>query len=324
MKYFLIAIVILSIFVLSGCVSQSTYETLQKENESLKIEVNQLTEDFNLEQESNLSLDAYNIRLQKELELYKNTFGTVQENVEIPYGRLEYTATSFIYSSGVYADMPVYTDVSMKINNNLNAVNPTWERLVNFLEKDKTENIRYWDDPLIHLDPLTECDCEANCECNVFVCSDFAMRLHDNAEAEKIRAAVVIVYVEGKEQPHALNAFVTTDKGLVYIDCTGEKDCKGWDAVFYIKKGKEIGAAKLNNDIPLDYEWFAHQVVLLKEYNQEVENFNTEIKDKVYTFGTVEERRIKLWEERLIGLEKQLSIFIYGGGGIVTNVEIYW
>lgn len=42
MKCFLLVIAILSFFLLGGCVSQSTYDTLQKENESLKAEVRQL------------------------------------------------------------------------------------------------------------------------------------------------------------------------------------------------------------------------------------------------------------------------------------------
>jgi hypothetical protein len=42
MKYILIVIAILGISMFSGCVPQSTYETLQKENKSLKIENEQL------------------------------------------------------------------------------------------------------------------------------------------------------------------------------------------------------------------------------------------------------------------------------------------
>jgi hypothetical protein len=59
-----------------------------------------------------------------------------------------------------------------------------------------------------------------------FVCADFAEMLHNNAEAASIRSAYVCValgpcssYLSGGG--HALNAFETIDRGLVYIDCTG-------------------------------------------------------------------------------------------------------
>jgi len=42
MKYLLIVIAILGIFLFGGCVSQSDYNTLQKENESLKYKIEQL------------------------------------------------------------------------------------------------------------------------------------------------------------------------------------------------------------------------------------------------------------------------------------------
>lgn len=70
MKYILITTAILSIFLFGGCVSQSTYETLQKENESLKYKIEQQQLD--------------NGNLEKELNLYK----------DIPYGSLASFATA--------------------------------------------------------------------------------------------------------------------------------------------------------------------------------------------------------------------------------------
>jgi hypothetical protein len=53
------------------------------------------------------------------------------------------------------------------------------------------------------------------------VCADFAETLHNNAEKAGWRAAYVGIDLAGSERGHALNAFQTTDQGLVYIDCTG-------------------------------------------------------------------------------------------------------
>ena len=95
--------------------------------------------------------------------------------------------------------------------NNPQAHDPSWDELVTFLASDKTDEHDY-----IY---------------GSFVCADFAEMLHNNAEASGIRAAYVLVDLSGYSDPynygipyntgHALNAFDTTDRGLVYIDCTG-------------------------------------------------------------------------------------------------------
>lgn len=89
--------------------------------------------------------------------------------------------------------------------NNPDSTDPTWGRLKEFLASDDTDRQTY-------------------CP-NSFVCADFAEMLHNNAEAAVIRAAyVTIVLGPSPYYPltggHALNAFRTTDRGLVYIDCT--------------------------------------------------------------------------------------------------------
>ena len=88
--------------------------------------------------------------------------------------------------------------------NNANAKNPSWSQLVDFLARDPTDKQKY--------------------VYNSFVCGDFAEMLHNNAEKAGWRAAYVSIelgpssYLPGGG--HGLNAFDTTDRGLVYIDCT--------------------------------------------------------------------------------------------------------
>jgi hypothetical protein len=60
-------------------------------------------------------------------------------------------------------------------------------------------------------------------ECNVTGnnCVDFAARLHNNAEFRGINCSIVTFWYrdnEGKDCDHAINAFVTTDRGTVYVD----------------------------------------------------------------------------------------------------------
>jgi len=104
----------------------------------------------------------------------------------------------------------------IELVNNPDATNPTYADLIAFIMYDTTDTNSY-----IEEGP------------GAYVCADFAEDVHNNAEAAGIRAAWVAVEFEGDEEGHALNAFETTDKGLVYIDCTK------WEIIAYIEEGKE-------------------------------------------------------------------------------------
>ena len=108
------------------------------------------------------------------------------------------------------------------LENNQSAVDPTYEELKLFLDYDKTEYIIY--------------------DYDTFVCADFAELLHNNAEAYGYSAAYVCIDdING--EGHALNAFKTTDKGLVYVDCTGSENLNGRgadDRFARVVKGEKI------------------------------------------------------------------------------------
>ncbi len=89
----------------------------------------------------------------------------------------------------------------IELFNNPEAKDPTWQILKQFLRQDKTDQHLYDE--------------------NSFVCADFAEMLHNNAENAGIRAAFVSVALDDSSPNHALNAFNTTDRGLIYIDDTG-------------------------------------------------------------------------------------------------------
>lgn len=104
----------------------------------------------------------------------------------------------------------------IELINNLNATNPTYAELIAFIKADTTDTNFY-----IEEGP------------GAYVCADFAEDVHNNAEAAGIRAAWVGLDFYGDDEGHALNAFETTDRGLVYIDCTE------WEIIAYIEEGKE-------------------------------------------------------------------------------------
>lgn len=91
---------------------------------------------------------------------------------------------------------------------NADASNPTWTELLDFLLEDKTDQNPYVPD--------------------AYVCANFARDVHNNAERAGIRAADVSIELSDVGW-HALNAFKTTDRGLVFIDCTGTTEPQpGW------------------------------------------------------------------------------------------------
>ena len=74
--------------------------------------------------------------------------------------------------------------------------NPTFEEARDFLEEDRTDANEYLEDE--------------------YVCSHFAADVNNNAERQGIRCA--LVDVRFPRSGHAIIAFDTTDKGLVYFD----------------------------------------------------------------------------------------------------------
>jgi hypothetical protein len=126
----------------------------------------------------------------------------------------------------------------VELIDNPDAVNPTWEELISFLTEDQTDKNDY----II----------------NVYDCSEFSRDVHNNAEAAGIRAAEVQVWFRNETTGHALNAFITTDYGLVYVDCTEEPD-----TIARVKLDKEYRAVDIysvtgqnvRNDLWWDSLW---------------------------------------------------------------------
>ena len=74
--------------------------------------------------------------------------------------------------------------------------NPTYEELLEFLADDKTDSNFFIS--------------------GGYVCFDFAAELNNNAEANGIRAAYV--RIRSEEWAHAVVAFETADRGLIFIE----------------------------------------------------------------------------------------------------------
>jgi len=77
--------------------------------------------------------------------------------------------------------------------------NPTYMELLNFLSRDRTDSKPYI--------------------VGEYICTDFSAEVNNNAEGEGIRCALVYIeYADEDEPGHAVVAFETTDRGLIFIE----------------------------------------------------------------------------------------------------------
>ncbi len=117
------------------------------------------------------------------------------------------------------------------IHRNPAAHDPWLAELIRFIKADGTNRLRYVE--------------------GSFVCTEFAVRLHDNAERAGLRAAIVFVtFASGPG--HALTAFRTRDHGLVFVDCTGGTaqnqmaNPSAFATFGYLERGKPYGRLPLD------------------------------------------------------------------------------
>ena len=106
------------------------------------------------------------------------------------------------------------------LEDNPQSVNSTWADVKEFLYEDQTDEHPY--------------------VVNVYDCSEFSRDVHNNAEAAGIRAAEVHIEWSDGSVGHALNAFLTSDLGLVFTDSTGSPDL-----VARIEAGKKYRGVEL-------------------------------------------------------------------------------
>jgi len=118
---------------------------------------------------------------QAKINLYQNTYGEIETGDAHP----------FLGPDGEFITL---------VSNPL-AANPTFAQLESFILADTTDQNIYVP--------------------GVYECTDFARDVYNNAEKAGIRAAYVGLEFSVSKTGHALDAFQTTDKGLVFIDCTG-------------------------------------------------------------------------------------------------------
>jgi hypothetical protein len=125
----------------------------------------------------------------------QNTLSAAQKQLTVAQDTLTGLGISISSSKECY---------DVELIDNPSATNPSLARLLAFLSDDQTDKHTY--------------------VAGVYDCSQFSRDIHNNAESAGIRTAEVQLQFKNEKVGHALNAFITTDYGLIYVDCTGSPD----------------------------------------------------------------------------------------------------
>lgn len=212
---------------------------------------------------------------------------------------------------------------SARLINNSEATRPTWQELMDFLVTDATDQREY--------------------NINSYACVAFAEELHNNAEATGIEAAFVAVQFEDREIGHALNAFNTTDRGLVFIDCTSpvqanvpylpmtgldgeqpdnkeETEAIGADKVAYVELGKEYGVISIEVAVSPEYSYYLVYLAEREQYGFDVRSFNQDLEiynQRVNAFN----RKVDAYNQALEAYEQEVAAYNSAVGGRTTLLE---
>ena len=216
------------------------------------------------------------------------------------------------------------------LHENALARDPSWQELKTFVLNDDTDEHQYVPDS--------------------FVCADFAAMLHDRAEAAGIRTAYVSVdFADGPG--HALDAFSTTDRGLVFIDCNGpglniatseaidSRDVPSdYDKVAYVSTGQKYGLIALDRASQFSYAFYEQREQQWQDYKLQVELYKakndayakalggrTVISDPAeYAMLETMYRELETLRKDLEAREAVLGSYRWEPMDIVTSFYVHW
>lgn len=290
------AIILVLPILLVGCMSRAEYEALESSYNTLQEEHTTLQEECTTLRADYAALLLEKISIAEEVENLQDQLGELEDSLSL------YENTGIRVYKGIPSHLQIMKSWDsidyVKLCDNSSAHNPTWEELMDFLEKDETDTHFYFTN----------------------LCGWFAESVHNNAEATGIRAALVIVNFE-EGIGHALNAFNVVDKGLVFIDCTGEGlesiqpcypltytigDIGSEDKIAYVKRGYPIGFISLNMPYSLEYSEY-------ERWQNDVEIMRQEF--DLASFS--------LLRDIIKESDTNLGSF-FESGEVVKSIEIYW
>ncbi len=152
-------------------------------------------------------------------------------------------------------------------------------------------------------------------------------------------------YVEiafSKWEGHALNAFDTTDKGLIYVDNTGA------DQIAYIEVGQPYEVIHLDavksryiactgdpdefwgsltyrtHPNPFSYDYYVDYHRRLQFREESMVAFNEAVQDYNRGRGDLTRDQLDQWRENLEALGEDIGSIFHKPEEVVETVEVYW
>src|SRR5271157_445159 len=203
----------------------------------------------------------------------------------IPYGSIILLRNTWVQSFPIINS----TNARISVTEYRNATPISYDELISFIDNDNTVEAVY--------------------DMPNYTCGDFAAHLYDDAEAQGIKSGIVSIGFQGEATGHAINAFPTTDKGIVFVDCTGinqslkEMGYVPTRNIVYIQVGKELGEIPDNQTGGnLSYSFYDSRKEKIDAYRQkwmdyeeslasydlEKDDYNSKsdtLEDDIYTFN---------------------------------------
>jgi len=337
---------LITLVLLTGCVSQSDYEDLKIQNSILLAE---------------------NINTREECDSVKNNYTTLESEFTVlrtEYAASEKTGEELAIANSQLQDeyISLQTELQQKqeelnrsktqtiqLNENITTLNnrvtqletdynsllegtrqststlknPTWLELKQFLESDDTNTRMYVADQ--------------------FDCSGFAITLRDRAQQHGFRCAFVEIAF-GDEAGHALNAFQTQDNGLIYVDDTEH------DTIAYIEIGQEYGNITIDAvktqffekpdqfpDQPLtslslhsydgnlfSYTYYANYQARVQFYRASSDAYNNAVQIYDQQNSGYSYNQLSTWYSNLNMWEEDLGSSFFNPMETVLSIEVYW
>jgi len=210
--------------------------------------------------------------------------------------------------------------------------NPSWEELKTFLEVDDTNELVYNEES--------------------FDCTGFALELFKRARVNGFRVGIVELSLEDNESAHLLNVFQTIDRGIVFIDVTGNENGTGRDKVGYVEVGKPYGTIDLKSikerfvdcsvsclelsrelsyvyyQNTFSYSYFSNVENCLELYEECGDTYNKAVEEYNKGYGDYTLSQLNTWYNNLQTLKNYIvsrELYIISRlTSPVSNVQIFW
>lgn len=208
--------------------------------------------------------------------------------------------------------------------------NPTWNELKTFLQSDNTNKFTYNDS---------------------FDCSGFSLEIFKRARDIGFRAGIVEIISENSTNAHMLNIFETSDRGIIYVDDTGNKEGNAEDKIAYVEIGERYGTIELNGvkDKRIDcnvscsqfakevtyvnytnvfaYDYFAKFDNCIKFYDECSDLYNKAVADYNNGIRKYSHSEMEKWLDNLKNLKSELANGVYyflSRSDVVKSMQVYW